>query len=378
MERSVEQNDFLSSLLRKVITDSYKIEINNTDYVRYPMSSWKRLQRRLKDQLLYVAGKRNFIYRSEGSSEQYGEKMRLIISQADKLGDLYDSLQDDASRQLLVELLSYRVLGQQRVKLSTNKSTYWRSLDFVNNALLRKERSLLVACSPGYVSFFDVGEAGFPVQLHASTLCVLNTFVLKQYHYHKSNVSIKVEPGDVVIDAGGCWGDTALYFAHMAGRTGHVFSFEFSADNLAIFQTNLELNSTLKGNITVVPQAVWNRSGEKVSCQGEGPSSSLAASENSSSQVKTKAIDDLVREEGLQKVDFIKMDIEGAELNALRGAEQTIKAFRPKLAISIYHRQDDLITIPEFIKRLNMRYAFFLDHFTIHNEETVLFALPQS
>ena len=68
------------------------------------------------------------------------------------------------------------------------------------------------------------------------------------------------------------------------------------------------------------------------------------------------------------------MDIEGSELNALRGAEKTIKKFRPKLAISLYHRQDDFITIPEYLNNLNVGYNFYLDHFTIHHEETVLFA----
>jgi len=91
-------------------------------------------------------------------------------------------------------------------------------------------------------------------------------------------------------------------------------------------------------------------------------------------QVTTISIDDLVKVKNLPRVDIIKMDIEGAELSALKGAEQTLRAFRPRLAISLYHNESDLIEIPEFMNSLNLGYEFFLDHFSIHNEETVLFA----
>ncbi len=98
--------------------------------------------------------------------------------------------------------------------------------------------------------------------------------------------------------------------------------------------------------------------------------------EKQSSRVLSKSIDDFVAEQALQRVDFIKMDIEGAELKALQGAEQTLKAFRPKLAIALYHRADDFVDIPSYLESLNLNYEFFLDHFTIHLEETVLFASP--
>jgi hypothetical protein len=71
------------------------------------------------------------------------------------------------------------------------------------------------------------------------------------------------------------------------------------------------------------------------------------------------------------------MDIEGAELGALRGAERTLREFRPRLAISVYHREDDLVEIPRYLDGLGLGYEFFLDHFTIYGEETVLFAQPK-
>lgn len=77
----------------------------------------------------------------------------------------------------------------------------------------------------------------------------------------------------------------------------------------------------------------------------------------------------------IEKIDFIKMDIESAELFALKGAIKTINAFKPKPAIAIYHSLDDFINIPEFINSLNLDYKFYLGHNSIHIEETVLFAV---
>ena len=72
------------------------------------------------------------------------------------------------------------------------------------------------------------------------------------------------------------------------------------------------------------------------------------------------------------------MDIEGAEPSALEGAIETIKKFKPKLAIAIYHSMDDFVNIPNWILDLNLGYEIFIDHYTIHAEETVCFAKPRN
>ena len=86
---------------------------------------------------------------------------------------------------------------------------------------------------------------------------------------------------------------------------------------------------------------------------------------------------DSVLAERKKKVSFIKMDIEGAELPSLRGAVNTLQAFKPKLAISIYHSMNDFVEIPEFLNNLGLGYKFYLGHYTIHAEETVLYAIAE-
>jgi hypothetical protein len=73
-------------------------------------------------------------------------------------------------------------------------------------------------------------------------------------------------------------------------------------------------------------------------------------------------------------MDFIKMDIEGAELAALKGAEHTLRCFKPELAICVYHRLEDFFDVTDYLASLQLGYRFFLRHFTIHIDETVLFA----
>jgi len=105
-----------------------------------------------------------------------------------------------------------------------------------------------------------------------------------------------------------------------------------------------------------------------------GSGSRLTPGRKSEHAVQTISVDDFVKQRALKRVDFVKMDVEGAELKVLKGAEKTIRRFRPKLAIALYHRIDDFITIPRYVKSLALDYEFHLDHFTIHEEETVLFA----
>ena len=89
--------------------------------------------------------------------------------------------------------------------------------------------------------------------------------------------------------------------------------------------------------------------------------------------VDVETIDNVVDS---KRVTFIKMDIEGSELSALRGAETTISKSKPKLAICVYHKPEDLISIPQYINSIVPEYKFFLRHHQFISWETVLYAIP--
>ena len=71
---------------------------------------------------------------------------------------------------------------------------------------------------------------------------------------------------------------------------------------------------------------------------------------------------------------FLKMSTEVEEFGVLKVAKEIIMSFKPKLAIIVYHNLNDFWEIPEWLESLGLGYKFYLRHFTIHSEETVLFA----
>ncbi len=75
--------------------------------------------------------------------------------------------------------------------------------------------------------------------------------------------------------------------------------------------------------------------------------------------------------------DFIKMDIEGSEMAALLGGIKTIQEYRPQLAISIYHSNEDFVNIPLYLKENLKDYCFRLGHYSPWRAETVLYAIPE-
>jgi FkbM family methyltransferase len=303
------------------------------------------------------------------------DAIRAILTYHARFMRLYNSLADDASRDILVRVLAYRTLGYRKVKLPLNTPLYWNDLRRMEE-LAKNVEIDPIGSANWQLRLIDLEPFGVPAKMFTTPTGPYTTFVLEQYRCKSHRTDITVEPGDYVIDAGACWGDTALYFAHRSGSDGMVFSYEFSPDNLEILKKNLSLNPDLADRIQIVERAVWDRSDLTLSANGAGPGARVSTNESTALHEgpQTLSIDDLVQRRNLPRVNFIKMDIEGAELPALRGAAETIKRFKPKLAISVYHRLTDFFEVPEFLDSLRCNYEFFLRHYTIHAEETVLFA----
>lgn len=285
-------------------------------------------------------------------------------------------LADEQSRRLLVDLVAYRNLGPKKVKLPLNTPAYWRKLREAEDAVV------------GQPSFEDsnmrfsrthLGRLGYPIQLFYLPQGVVHQFELEQYKCTTPNGAIEAEEGDVVVDGGGFHGDSALYFALKAGDSGRVFSFEFMPENIDRWNRNVEMNPDLKPRIELMPHPLWDRSGDELFIVGSGAAAQVTSSPDQpcAGKVRTFAIDEIVESGKAERIDFIKMDIEGAEPNALKGAEKTIRKFRPKLAIAVYHKLADFWEIPHWVHGLGLGYKFYLRHFTIHSEETVLFAVAR-
>ncbi|NJB69074.1 FkbM family methyltransferase [Desulfobaculum xiamenense] len=187
-----------------------------------------------------------------------------------------------------------------------------------------------------------------------------------------------VVENDVVLDIGGCYGDTMCKFWRQAGVGGEIHVFEPVEENRrSILSVLQEMGGP--GNVFVVPYGAWDCSAIADIFVDSGCSSLTGGCFEREcpefEKVKLKTIDDYVAENGLRSVDFIKMDIEGAEEKALLGASETIARYRPKLAISVYHRFDDLTRIPAVILEAFPGYRFNMRHYHRGFFETVLYAV---
>lgn len=297
---------------------------------------------------------------------------------------LYGVLADEPSRELLIKLIAYRILGHRKVKLPRNTPQYWQGIKSMLD--LRAQTPPLrikFLDTHADLAVYDLRPLGYRLDCHASATGLACAVLQKQYEYHRGDAHCKAEAGDVAIDAGSCWGETTMYFAHEVGPAGRVAAFEFVPSNLEVLQRNVDINPHLRDRVSVVRNPVWSVSGRKLCYVDWGPASHVAADDDNINKnipwegvVETATIDDTMEKLGLPRVDFIKMDVEGAELEALRGAESSIRQYRPKLAISLYHKPEDIETIPRYLAGLNLGYRFYLDHHTIYNNETVLFAVP--
>lgn len=98
-------------------------------------------------------------------------------------------------------------------------------------------------------------------------------------------------------------------------------------------------------------------------------------SESGEASIEVLVIDDAIA--FYEKITFIKMDVEGAELESLKGARYIIQRFKPKLAICIYHRDEDMYEIPLYIKELVPEYKLYVRHHANGASETVLYAMPR-
>ena len=168
----------------------------------------------------------------------------------------------------------------------------------------------------------------------------------------------KVRDGEVVIDAGAFNGHLSLYFASQVGDRGLVIAIEPDQGNLRQVRANLELNPNLR-NVRLVEAILWDRLDTVEFCeQGTGASSAFWMPEGEvRAQKETTTLDNVVSDLNLSRLDFIKMDIEGAEIKALAGAQKTIEKFRPDFAIGSYHIADGKQTRP-YVERALRDYGY--------------------
>lgn len=177
----------------------------------------------------------------------------------------------------------------------------------------------------------------------------------------------------IYVDAGSYDGDSILGFIKFNQNFKKIFAFEPDEYNYNILKKSFVYN-VYREKITLFDFALSDKKETTDFDSGKGVSSHLIDEQpsliNNKIKVSCQSLDNLIDE----KVSFIKMDIEGAEIRALNGAKRLITTYKPDLAICIYHKEMDIFEIPELIHRMVPEYKIYIRHHGPEYTDTVLYA----
>lgn len=183
--------------------------------------------------------------------------------------------------------------------------------------------------------------------------------------------------GKDIIDAGGYIGDSALILQEYTDKNVH--SFEATKRNFTLMQETLKLNNTTR--IIPVNKGLGSKPDKMSICLKDSASSLISGSSlpdhfqsDEHEEIEIITLDSYVAEHNL-RVGFIKVDIEGFELEFLKGAKNTICTQKPAMLISIYHNIEHFLEIKPMLESWNLGYTFHiykpLDRYIA--DETALF-----
>jgi FkbM family methyltransferase len=167
-------------------------------------------------------------------------------------------------------------------------------------------------------------------------------------------------------------GDTVQAYIRTYGNDCYkkIYTYEISEPNLRKMRENL------KGydRIEICARGAGEKAGFMRIDDSFNASDAVRLGENGACEVRVVALDEDIKE----PITYLKMDIEGAEYAALNGAAEHIRADRPKLAVSLYHSNDDLWRLPKLIHSIMPDYRFYLRYYggALIAADYVLYCLP--
>lgn len=200
-------------------------------------------------------------------------------------------------------------------------------------------------------------------------------FFLKDYaeNQYFDKELIKLSEEEVIIDGGAYIGDTLSDFIALTdNKYKHYYAFEPTKEIVEKLKYVKEATLNNDSRITIYNNLLSDTNKKmKFNVVYENMASNKISESDDGESIEAVKIDEVINEE----VSLIKMDIEGSELAALKGAEQTILKNKPKLAICIYHKFDDILTIPSYIMSLGLEYKYYIRHHAKNANEYVFYAI---
>lgn len=230
-----------------------------------------------------------------------------------------------------------------------------------------KDALIIIASYEHQAAIYDqLVNMGIP----SSRLCIYDNGNKLQY-FDTDIISPELNTIETFVD-GGCYNfNTSAQFLDWAkGSKSYVIAFEPDANNVIKCQNRCEAEKLKKEfEAQIIAAGMWSKSTElRFNCNG---SEGSQHSDEGDTIVPVKALDDVI---GDRRVTLLKMDIEGAELEALYGAADTIRRDKPRCAICVYHKPEDIYEITSYLHELVPEYRFYMRHYSLCDLETVLYA----
>ena len=189
----------------------------------------------------------------------------------------------------------------------------------------------------------------------------------EEYEQYFDKEIIKCNEDEVFVDCGAFIGDTIEKYINNYEKYKSIYGYEPEIENFIKCRRNTEKFK----NIKLLNSGVSDKT-DTVYYKVDGGASYISENETET-LINTVTIDESINE----KLTFIKMDVEGEEINAIMGCKNHIKNDSPKLAIAIYHIVSDIWEIPKLIKQINGSYKLYMRHYREDVAwETVLYAIP--
>jgi len=185
---------------------------------------------------------------------------------------------------------------------------------------------------------------------------------------------VKDNDAEVFVDCGAFDGDSIRSFLRRGQIFSHLYALEPDAQSRALLSNFIAtLSADMQQKVTVWPYVVGDLDGH-VSFVATGDVASKVSSSKTGLSIESLKLDSLARR---FTPTYIKMDIEGAEPDALAGAGNLLRSAQPVLAICLYHRLEHLWQIPNLIHSLSPGYSIFLRRYAEDGWEQVCYAVPQ-
>ena len=317
------------------------------------MHKIKNISQELLDKCRKLIGKKfdkNHIEKIEGR-----DNFIKALIDGKNFNIFYDMLEDNISKKFFNKAVIYRYM----------LSFYPEAFITIKNAL-----HLVFKYSVVDIRYWTFKRILFLIQrfkypLEIEVWITFYIFGLKQYDI--KNI-FEVKDDAVIFDIGAWKGDTAYFFSKKCSDNAQIYAFE--PDDYA-FQILEKIKEKHKLNNVITKNVLFSNAEKEIDF--------ISMIKNTPTvKKKTITIDKFVEENNIEKIDYIKMDVEGAERTILEGAIKTIKKFKPHLAIAIYHGgklfMEDFYDIPLFIKNImGEDYQYYIRTFHPAGLETILF-----